>query len=130
MKVQYVFLFGHYLKSCIRRQNFDHTKIVPAYISGFSLPRAFRTWSRICRSPSDLLVTCFFCVHWGQIQLLGCRVNVGPFEGPSPTTLPHEWQDIDPVTLTLTLMVNPHRTLDATDNQILAGWHPNVPMYF
>ena len=32
-------------------ENGSH-KNVPAYISKFSLPRAFCTWSRICHSPS------------------------------------------------------------------------------
>ena len=63
----YVFLYGQLFWKLFQKRGQNEFYRNSPHIFGFSLPRAFRTWSWICRSPFGSLVNGFFVwVHWGS----------------------------------------------------------------
>ena len=78
-----IFLFRCYLESYFekRGENGSHKNSPSRF--GFPLPRAFRWWSRNCRSPSAFFGYEFFvCFYWGSNPavnlILTCRKQSDP----------------------------------------------------
>ena len=63
--LSFQFLFGHYLESYFEKQANNRLHQNAPSRSGFSLLRAIRTWSQICRCPFDSLGDYFSCVSTG-----------------------------------------------------------------
>ena len=57
-----------------------------------------------------------------MVRVPRSRTDDRNLSGPESGT-----KDRGTLTLTLTLSVNPHRTLETLANKILAGWHTDIP---